>query len=96
MHATRSLALAHPNSALARSREVAQRTIETCVSQVLSGGSASFAERERMVLHVTNEVGRRVLEADLQRMADDYPEEVSVGGVRATGDTNPAWSPTTR
>lgn len=41
----------------------------------------NFAEREAMLLAITNEATREVLEADLRRIAGSFPDEISVDGV---------------
>jgi hypothetical protein len=48
----------------------------------LRSAGPGFADRETLILRVTNELARRLIAADLQRLADSYPEEVVVNRLR--------------
>lgn len=81
MESTSSVAAAHPCSALARNEDAALMALARCI-QVQEEQPATFAEREQAILRVTNELARRLIEADLQRLADSYPDEVFVDNVK--------------
>src|SRR6188474_3446212 len=41
-------------------------------------GMGDFADRERAILAITNELGRQLISGDLQRTANSFPDEVTV------------------
>jgi|KBSSwiStaDraftv2_1062776.scaffolds.fasta_scaffold314980_1 hypothetical protein len=81
MESTASVIGAHPCSTLARSEDAALMALARCI-HAQGEQAATFAEREQAILRVTNELARRLVEADLQRLADSYPDEVMVNNVR--------------
>jgi hypothetical protein len=81
MHSTLSLVGSHKASALEVARQDAVLALARAVELGLPDG-ACFAQRERAMLEVANEICRQLMAADLQRIAQSHSDEVVVGGER--------------
>src|SRR5215831_3932937 len=66
----------------ARRFKVAIEQAVVCATTLarLNAAEATFEDFERATLEVLNEVGRRCLEAELQRKADVQPQQLDIEG----------------
>lgn len=82
MHSTHSTDTTHVLSSATPAAWGALVSVAGMVEQSLPHASPGFEQREETILRVTNELARRLLEADLQRVADSFGHEVTVEGRR--------------
>src|SRR5262245_51016162 len=80
MHSTLPTPITHSRSALERAIREATLALARVVELRLDAGM-SFAQRETTILEAGNEVCRRLMVGDLQRLADSFPDEIRVGGL---------------